>query len=136
MVCLYLIDEKNKFFEKQKLFKTKHGINLGDKKENKIVLFEKERKEDLIQRFNNIKNYVKKKISINKKKKVNMDKISLHKQKISENINRVPIVKKNIEFLDNHKNIENTLFGSIILKEKIQEFQSNTRPNGKNGFKP
>jgi len=129
---LDLIDDKYEFIENKKLFKTEYGINLGDKKENKFVLIEKERKEDLIQRFNNIKNYVKKKVSINKKKNENIKNISLHKQKLSENINRVSIVKKNIEFLDNHKTIENTLFGSIILKEKIQEFQSKITQFGHN----
>ena len=41
-------------------------------------------------------------------------------------------IKKSIEFLDNHKTIENTLFGSIILKEKIQEFQSKITQFGHN----
>ena len=132
VIFLDLIDDGYKFIENKKLFKTEYGINLGYKKENKIVLFEKERKEDLIKRFNNIKKYVKKKISLNKEKKENRKNISLHKQKLNQNKNRTSILDKNIQFLDDHKTIDHTLFGYIILKEKIQEFQSKITQFGHN----
>lgn len=132
IIFLDLIDDKYEFIENKKLFITEYGINLGDKKENKVVLIEKERKEDLTKRFNTIKKYVTQKISINKEKKEITENISLHKQKLIENKKRVSIVLKNIDFLDNHDTIENSLFGSIILKEKILEFQSEITQFGHN----
>ena len=132
VIFLDLIDDKYEFIENKKLFKTEYGINLGSKKENKIVLIDKDNKEVLIKRFNLIKNYVNQKISLNKEKKGNTENTSLSKKKLNENENKLSIVLKNIEFLDNHETLENTLFGSIILKEKIQEFQSKITQFGHN----
>ena len=136
VVFLDLIDDKYEFIENKKLFKTEYGISLESKKDKDgdplWVLIHKDNKEILIERFNLIKKYVKQKISLNKEKKENTENTSLSKKKLNENENKFYIILKNIEFLDNHEILENTLFGSIILKEKIQEFQSKITQFGHN----